>query len=141
MAGSSVRHATLYAAIAGASGVAAGAFGAHALRGHVPETRLETWQTGAHYLLVHAVVLLVLALAGDPFPAARRLFGVGCLIFAGSLFLLVLLDLPVLGAITPLGGLALIGGWVGVGVQGLRDGRPADAAHRVATGPTSEGDA
>ena len=128
MSGSSVRRAKLYAAIAGACGVAAGAFGAHALRGRVPPERLDTWQTGAHYLLVHAVVLLVLALAGDPVPGARRLFGVGCGIFAGSLFLLVLLDLPVLGAVTPLGGLALIGGWVWLGVHALREGPHAPAS-------------
>ena len=127
MSAPSVRHAKLYAAFAGASGVMAGAFGAHALRDRVPPERLDTWQTGAHYLLVHAVVLLALALAGDPAPGARRLFGAGCVIFAGSLFLLVLLDLPVLGAVAPLGGLALIGGWVWIGVHALREGKPPAA--------------
>jgi uncharacterized membrane protein YgdD (TMEM256/DUF423 family) len=100
------------AASMGAVGVASGAFGAHALRERVTEARLETWQTGAQYLLLHAVVLAALALHGDPHPWARRLLTAGSCIFAGTLFALVLLDLPLLGAITPLGGTSLIAGWL-----------------------------
>jgi uncharacterized membrane protein YgdD (TMEM256/DUF423 family) len=134
MVGGCPRRAQLYAAIAGAIGVASGAFGAHALRARVTEARLETWQTGAHYLLVHAVVLLALALAGDPVPGARRLFTFGAAVFAGSLFLLVLLDLPVLGAVTPFGGLALIGGWVWLGVHASRMVSPSASPERGGSG-------
>jgi uncharacterized membrane protein YgdD (TMEM256/DUF423 family) len=96
----------------GALAVAAGAFGTHALRGHVPPERLDTWHTAASYQLAHAVVLLILAST----PGTRRstfgLFTAGILVFSGSLYVLVLLDLPILGAVTPLGGIALILGWL-----------------------------
>ncbi len=115
------------AALLGATAVAAGAFGAHALSAHVTPERLETWRTGAHYHLVHSVVLLALALAGDPSPWGRRLFTAGTLVFAGSLYLLVLLDVPVLGAVTPIGGASLIAGWVTTGYAAAhaRGGAPS----------------
>lgn len=99
----------------GAFGVAAGAFGAHGLKDQVTPEHLEVWKTAAHYHQVHAVVLLILAFMppADP-PVARSvpaLFTAGILLFSGSLYLLVLMDLPQLGMITPLGGLCLIGGW------------------------------
>lgn len=101
------------AAVLGATAVAAGAFGAHALDGHVTAARLGTWEVAARYQLVHAVVLLILALS--PYAVATalsaRVIAAGTGIFAGSLYLLVLLDQPWLGAVTPIGGLLLIGGW------------------------------
>lgn len=100
------------AAVLGALAVAAGAFGAHALRDHVPAARLETWHTAASYHLVHAVVLLVLATASRARPLSFGLFATGILVFSGSLYALVLLDLPWLGAVTPLGGVAFILGWL-----------------------------
>ena len=99
------------AGVIGALGVAAGAFGAHALNGLVAADRLATWQTGAHYHLVHAVVLLVIALAAPDRRVSFALFTAGIALFSGSLYALVLLDLPVLGAVTPFGGVALIAGW------------------------------
>jgi uncharacterized membrane protein YgdD (TMEM256/DUF423 family) len=101
----------IHAALLGATAVAAGAFGAHALVDAIPPERLETWRTAASYQLVHAVLLASLAVHGDPRPWARRLLTGGVLVFAGTLYLLVLLDLPVLGAITPIGGASLIAGW------------------------------
>lgn len=102
----------------GALAVAAGAFGAHAIRDQVTPERLDTWETGARYHLIHAVVLLVLALVPEqsaPIPrAVFWLFLVGIFIFSGSLYGLVLLDLPRLGMVTPLGGLCLIAGWAGL---------------------------
>ncbi len=99
----------------GAFGVAAGAFGAHALKEQVSPERLTVWETGARYHLIHAVVLLFLALLPEqksPFPKATFwLFFAGILIFSGSLYGLVLLDLPKLGMVTPVGGLCLILGW------------------------------
>lgn len=100
------------AAVLGALGVAAGAFGAHGLEGRVTPERLETWNTGAHYHLVHAVVLLILATRPAPRPLPFALIAAGVAIFSGSLYLLVLLDQGWLGAVTPLGGLAFIAGWL-----------------------------
>lgn len=100
------------AAVLGALGVAAGAFGAHGLQDRVAPERLETWNTGAHYHLVHAVVLLALASRPAPRPLPFNLIAAGVAIFSGSLYLLVLLDLPALGAVTPFGGIAFIAGWL-----------------------------
>ena len=109
---------TAAAAALGALAVAAGAFGAHLLAGHVPADRVEVWQTAARYHLVHAVVLLVLA--DRPGRWAYRLVAAGTVVFAGSLYALVLLDLPVLGAVTPVGGALLIAGWTTLAVTALR---------------------
>lgn len=113
------------ACLLGFSGVAAGAFGAHALRDHVTAGRLDTFQTAVRYQLLHAPVVLAVAWAAGQrpaslLPAAGWLFGAGSVVFAGSLYLLVLLDMPVLGAITPLGGVALLAGWATLLVAGLR---------------------
>lgn len=109
-------------AAAGAAGVALGAFGAHALKAMRSEQQLETWKTATLYLLVHAVVGLCLSLfsrstaAEDngirvPVAALKLLFS-GAVIFAGSLYLLVLMQFGPLGAVAPIGGLMLISGWL-----------------------------
>jgi len=98
----------------GLLGVAAGAFGAHALEGLVTPERLAVFETGARYHLIHAVAIVVAGIVAGRLPPARLagwLWSAGVLIFAGSLYLLVLLDAGWLGAVTPLGGLALMGGW------------------------------
>ncbi len=111
------------AAALGALAVAAGAFGAHALSGRVPAPRLATFETAARYQLVHAAVLLALALAPTPRPLTQRLLTAGVCVFSGSLYLLVLLDLPWLGAVTPLGGALLIAGWLSLLRPPAPDGR------------------
>ncbi|HLT46555.1 MAG TPA: DUF423 domain-containing protein [Rubricoccaceae bacterium] len=103
-------------AVSGALAVAAGAFGAHALEGAVAAERLATWATAAHYHLAHALALVAAGLVAAHRPgrlvrAAGWLFLAGTVLFAGSLYALVLLDLPALGAVTPLGGVAFIAGW------------------------------
>lgn len=106
----------------GLLGVAAGAFGAHALRDTVPARDLEIWQTGAHYQQVHAVVLVTLGLwprAGAAHRWAALLLVLGIVIFSGTLYAMVLGGPRVLGAITPLGGLCLMGGWLAITVDGL----------------------
>ena len=97
----------------GASGVALGAFGAHALEGAVTDPELMAiWRTASLYHLVHAVALLgVAAHPGSP-KWAGRLFTLGIAIFSGSLYTLVLTDVRWLGAITPIGGTCLIAGWL-----------------------------
>ena len=100
------------AAVLGASGVACGAFGAHGLEDLVTPDRLATWETAARYHQIHAVALLALALVGkEGRTLAFGLMLAGTLVFAGSLYLLVLLDISWLGAVTPIGGLLLIAGW------------------------------
>lgn len=108
-------------AVLGLLGVAAGAFGAHAIRGVVSPERLATWETAARYQLYHALALLIvgllLSVRGDggsgagPITLAGWAFTVGIVVFAGSLYLLALTDVRWLGAITPFGGAAFLLGW------------------------------
>ncbi|MBO6584966.1 MAG: DUF423 domain-containing protein [Gracilimonas sp.] len=106
--------------------VAAGAFGAHALKNTLSAERLETWQTAVQYHAWHALGLMLIALIGAQFqmvvtlPASLILSGI--LIFSGSLYILCLSGASWLGAITPIGGVAFIAGWVLLGVQVLRNG-------------------
>ncbi len=101
------------AGIVGALGVALGAFGAHGLKNVVSDPALlVTWETAARYHLLHALALgLVAAHPGEP-RIAGALFMAGIVLFSGSLYVLVLTEQRWLGAITPLGGLALIAGWL-----------------------------
>jgi len=105
------------AACYGFLGVAAGAFGAHALRDGLPAARMVVWQTAVDYQLVHALALLAvtLLLGRDPGRRALAVAGVafagGVLVFSGSLFALVLADASWLGAVTPVGGTAMLVGW------------------------------
>lgn len=97
-------------------GVAAGAFGAHALRATLPPDRLQIFETGARYQLIHAVALIVVALALEraasrAAAAAGWLFLAGQVIFAGSLYALALSGVRAWGAVTPLGGLCYLAGW------------------------------
>jgi uncharacterized membrane protein YgdD (TMEM256/DUF423 family) len=97
-----------WACLLGGVAVAMGAFGAHALRGQVSGDDLEIWKTGAQYLGLHAVALL--ALAGRAGRAWLLIF-IGSVVFAGSLFALVLSGQRWWGAVTPVGGALLIAGW------------------------------
>lgn len=106
-----------------AVGVAAGAFGAHALASRVTPERLETFDTAVRYQLIHALGLLAVALLGDDSRQAAWagiLFIVGIALFSGSLYLLVLTGVRAFGAITPLGGVAFIAGWVLLAIAGGR---------------------
>jgi uncharacterized membrane protein YgdD (TMEM256/DUF423 family) len=102
------------AALSGALAVACGAFGAHALKTRLTPEMLAVWNTAVLYHLVHSVVLAALALAAPARPVGlpAALFGAGIAIFSGTLYLLALSGVRWLGAITPLGGLALIAGWL-----------------------------
>jgi uncharacterized membrane protein YgdD (TMEM256/DUF423 family) len=104
-------------ALAAGLAVAIGAFGAHALQDLLIATgREDTFETAVRYQMYHALTLVVLGLAGghlrtDTLAWVGRLFTVGMVIFSGSLYVLCLLQLPVLGAVTPLGGVCFIAGW------------------------------
>ena len=101
-------------AFLGGLAVMLGAFGAHAIRDRVSVADLEVWKTGAHYHLVHAVALLALALNDKKgsYRVVCWLWIVGIVIFGGSLYALVLTQTKAFGAITPIGGLCLIIGWL-----------------------------
>lgn len=103
-----------WAGALGALGVAAGAFGAHGLRDVLTPERLETWNTAARYELLHAVALAALGAGWDRVGRPGRVataWIVGVLVFSGTLYALCLSGVGVLGAITPIGGVALIVGW------------------------------
>ncbi|MEO0559705.1 MAG: DUF423 domain-containing protein [Bacteroidota bacterium] len=111
------------AAVSGALAVAMGAFGAHGLEGRVSPERLDTWGTAATYALGHAApALIASALAAwsgrRAALVAAVLFLVGTVLFSGSLYTLVLLDLPVMGAVAPLGGVSFIAGWAMLAWEG-----------------------
>lgn len=98
-------------------GVAIGAFGAHGLQSVVTPERLATFETGVRYQMYHGLGLMALAWAIDQWPQRRLapaavLLAIGTTVFSGSLYLLVLTGVGWLGAITPIGGLALIAGWL-----------------------------
>jgi uncharacterized membrane protein YgdD (TMEM256/DUF423 family) len=97
--------------------VAAGAFGAHALRARLSPEYLATFETGARYQMYHALGLLAVAWIASrwpgPFPQwAGWLFVAGTVLFSGSLYALSLTGIRWLGAITPFGGVAFMAGWL-----------------------------
>ena len=105
--------------------VAAGAFGAHALKDTLGEARIDVFKTGAQYQMYHALALLAVGLAAFRWDsgfldAAGWLFVAGIVLFSGSLYALAITDVKVLGAITPLGGLCFLIGWALVAVAALR---------------------
>jgi uncharacterized membrane protein YgdD (TMEM256/DUF423 family) len=107
--------------------VAAGAFGAHALRSRLTPGDLEIFETAARYQMYHALALLAAAWAVGRWPGAAAhasgwLFLGGTLVFSGSLYLLVLTGQRWLGAVTPIGGLGLLAGWLALAWTAARGG-------------------
>ena len=97
--------------------VAAGAFGAHALRARLSPELLAVFETGARYQMYHALGLMAVAWAATRWPGALPqwagwLFVGGTVLFSGSLYALALSGARWLGAITPLGGVAFLAGWI-----------------------------
>lgn len=112
-------------AVSGATAVALGAIGAHALRAQVSSADLQIFETGVRYQMYHALALLaaasVLARSGSRLAsAAGWLFVFGTVIFSGTLYLLTLSGARWLGAVTPLGGVALIAGWLCLALAATR---------------------
>ncbi len=113
----------LLAALAGALGVALGAFGAHALKRRLSADQSSTFATGVQYQMYHALALgLVGEVVARSGPMglvviAGWLFVLGIVLFSGSLYALVLTRTRWLGAITPFGGVAFIAGWLCLAVR------------------------
>lgn len=104
-------------ALSGSIAVAAGAFGAHALRERLGPAMLLVFETGARYQMYHALALMAVAWAATRWPgklttAAGWCFVAGTLLFSGSLYAMALTGQRALGAITPLGGVAFLSGWL-----------------------------
>jgi uncharacterized membrane protein YgdD (TMEM256/DUF423 family) len=104
-------------ALFGFVGVALGAFAAHALKNRVFPEMLATFEIGVRYQMVHALALLAVGWAQTRWPGAVLntsgwLFVAGTVIFSGSLYLLSLTGARWLGAVAPIGGIALLAGWL-----------------------------
>jgi uncharacterized membrane protein YgdD (TMEM256/DUF423 family) len=125
MEGSRARRFSLVAgALLGAVGVACGAFGAHALKAALDPVRLGWWQTAVQYQLWHALALVALAALPVPRPGRPALaFAAGTIIFSGTLYVMALSGIRWLGAVTPIGGLFLIAGWLLLAWEGRRAAR------------------
>ncbi len=111
------------AALLGALAVILGAFGAHGLKPLLPEKELATYETAVRYQFYHVFAILITGILYKEFTQkylswAGKLFAVGILIFSGSLYLLTFMNLSGrhnfqwLGAITPLGGICFVAGWL-----------------------------
>jgi uncharacterized membrane protein YgdD (TMEM256/DUF423 family) len=119
-----MRLGRLLAALGAANGFAAvalGALGAHALESRLAPERLATFHTAADYQGLHALALLATGLAcllldSRPLRAAGLLFAIGILLFSGSLYLLAITGVRWLGVVTPFGGVALLAGWLLLGI-------------------------
>ena len=113
-----MQYLLVLGALNGALAVLLGAFGAHGLKGRVDASMLDIWSTASHYHFYHALGLLLIGLLARQLGgaagvvAAGWILFAGMLVFSGSLYLLVLTGHKWLGAVTPLGGLALIAGWL-----------------------------
>jgi uncharacterized membrane protein YgdD (TMEM256/DUF423 family) len=114
-----------------AIGVGAGAFGAHGLRSRLDAYSMSVYEKAVFYHFIHALGILVTALLArtGAITAAGQtrvagLFFVGILIFSGSLYALAISGVRILGAITPIGGLAFIAGWVLLAFEATRVQRP-----------------
>jgi uncharacterized membrane protein YgdD (TMEM256/DUF423 family) len=107
------------AALAG-SAVALGAFGAHALKASLSPEALDWWRTAVEYQMGHGLALVALGAAGAGGRWPPRLLGGGALLFSATLYAMALGGPRWLGAVTPLGGLAMIAGWALLAVAALR---------------------
>lgn len=124
----------LTAAYIGALSVALGAFGAHTLKDQLPQPMLHTFETAVRYQFYHVFALLATGMLYGAYPnkmliLAGRLFINGIILFSGSLYLLIFFSLHTvnnfhwIGAITPLGGILLIAGWICLAI-GIGRGTP-----------------
>lgn len=120
-----LRSFLLLAAFFGFTGVALGAFAAHGLKARLSAEYLAIFHTGVTYQLIHALALFGVAILSVHLPGklvtwAGGLFILGILLFSGSLYILTLSGIGKLGIITPLGGMAFLGGWLCLGLTAWR---------------------
>ena len=106
----------LLGSVAAFLAVTLGAFGAHALRGRLSPEMLAVFETGVRYHMYHALALILVALvmgrmSGWLIQTAGWCFVAGIVLFSGSLYALALSGVTILGAVTPIGGLAFLVGW------------------------------
>ncbi len=97
--------------------VAIGAFGAHGLKSHISVDMMQVYKTGVEYHFYHALGLLMVGVLSMSMPSgyikwSAILLSVGIILFSGSLYALATTGIKSLGAITPLGGLSFIAGWI-----------------------------
>jgi uncharacterized membrane protein YgdD (TMEM256/DUF423 family) len=108
-------------AINGGIAVAAGAFAAHGLRERIEPRALEIFETAARYQMYHALAMILCAvIATRGARNAGWIFQAGIVVFSGSLYALALTDVKMLGAITPLGGVAFLAGWAWLAITARR---------------------
>ncbi len=125
------RNFVLLAAVFGFLGVGAGAFGAHGLSAYFtahPDLQ-DIFRTAVQYQLIHTLALIGAAWVVERYPArwsrwAGYLFAAGIVLFSGSLYILSLFNLPIMGAVAPFGGLAFLAGWACLGVAAWRSASP-----------------
>ena len=115
----------IFGSLSGFISVAAGAFGAHALKNKLAPEMLAIFETAARYQMVHALALLATAWAVTQFHSglarsAGWFFFLGSVVFSGSLYSLVLTGVKAWGAVTPLGGLFLLAGWLMLALAAFR---------------------
>ncbi len=120
------RPSIIVAAVLGAAAVALGAFGAHALRGTLDDHALAIWHTAVDYQFWHALALLGVGVLARDRPTSTLFFAasafvIGSVLFCGSLYALALGAPRFIGAITPLGGVGLIAGWLALATHAWRD--------------------
>ena len=114
------------ASISGFLSIVLGAFAAHGLAELVSHERQEVFATGAEYQMTQTLALFIVVFLLKKFPQSKLLisaawsFIFGLFLFSGSLYLLVLLDMPALGMITPIGGMAFLTGWLCLIIFGCR---------------------
>ena len=115
-----MKPAVISGAVQGFIAVALGAFGAHALEGVLSQYGEGIWDTAVQYQMFHAAAILVVGILGYIFGASKALkvaawtMNLGIVFFSGSLFVLALTEIKVLGAITPIGGVLFLTGWISV---------------------------
>ncbi len=114
----------LSGAVNGFLAVAAGAFGAHFLQSRLDAQSLSTFETAAHYHLIHAVAIVAAGLAAEfsgrrAAGVAALLFTAGIVLFSGSLYYLVLARSTSLVLLTPVGGLLFLAGWAALAVAAV----------------------
>lgn len=127
------RHFIALGALNMCVAIAAGAFGAHALKEFLNTDMLAIWQTAAHYHTLHAIGLMVIGILMNQILSqdqhqlkttwlnrAGIVMCIGIILFSGSLYVLAITGIKILGAITPLGGVALIAAWLAVAYAALK---------------------